>query len=133
MDQPRRVLVIDDTKFFRVTLSELLRGEGWEVFEAEDGKAGVREALRLASRLQLILLDLQMPEIDGFEVLRQIQNDARAHRVPVLAMTAAHPDLSQIDVLRSLGAKGFIDKTLPLPEVIERIHLATQGTAAGGP
>lgn len=120
-----RVLVVDDTRFFRSTLSDLLRAEGWEVYEAEDGKAGVQEALRRAGQLDLILLDLQMPEMDGFEVLRRLQNDERARKIRILAMTADHPDLDQMDVLRSLGARGFIDKTLPMTELLERIRLST--------
>ena len=126
MKETRRVLVVDDTRFFRSTLSDLLRGEGWEVFEAEDGRAGVNEALRHAGNLDLILVDLQMPEMDGFEMLRRLQNDERARTVPALAMTADHPDLDQMDVLRSLGARGFIDKTLPMSELIERIRLSTE-------
>jgi len=120
----RRVLVVDDTRFFRSTLSDLLRSEGWEVIEAADGKTAVTEAARLGGGLDLILVDLQMPEMDGFEVLRRLQNDERARQVRALAMTADHPDLAQMDVLRSLGARGFVDKTLPMPELLERIRLS---------
>lgn len=130
MPAEKRVLVVDDTRFFRAALSDLLREEGWEVFEASDGKEAVQEALRRASHLDLILLDLQLPELDGFEVLRQLKNDAKARRVPVLAMTSAQPDMDQLDVLKSLGASGFIDKTRPIEEILQRIRLSTERLAA---
>ena len=128
----KKILVVDDTRFFRTALTNLLKEQGWEVMEAEDGKQGVLQAVRSASSLDLILLDLQMPEMDGFEVLRSLKNDGKASKIPVLTMTADKPDLAQIDVLRSLGARGFIDKMQPLTLVVERARMIMEGEGAAG-
>ena len=128
----KKVLVVDDTRFFRATLTNLLKEQGWEVLQAEDGKQGLLQAMRAASSLDLILLDLQMPEMDGFEVLRSLKNDATASKIPVLAMTADKPDLDQIKLLRTLGARGFIDKMQALTLVVERARMIMEGEGAGG-
>jgi CheY-like chemotaxis protein len=81
----RRVLVADDDMIFRRRVKGWLVAEGVTVEEATDG----REALAcIAQRVpDLLLLDLLMPEVDGFEVLRQLRTDKRAMNLPVLVVT----------------------------------------------
>ncbi len=96
----RQVLIVDDDPEARRWLARALTAEGWQASEAGDGQtalARVRER-----RPDLILLDLLMPEMDGFEFLARLQADAKGPRVPVVVVTAA--DLTEDDHQRLNGA-----------------------------
>lgn len=77
-----RVLIVDDTAFFRVVLRELLEGEGHEVLEARDGREGVRRFREEAP--DLVITDLSLPEMAGGEVVAAIRELSPAARVLVL-------------------------------------------------
>jgi PAS domain S-box-containing protein len=95
----RRVLVVDDDDDLRRRLRRLLEKDGWAVDEAADG----REALdRLAARPSLVLLDLLMPRMDGFEFLARLRERDEARSVPVIVLTAK--DLSAADHARLRGS-----------------------------
>jgi PAS domain S-box-containing protein len=83
----KRILVVDDDAEHRRRLSQVLVGEGWQVSEAENGRVGLE---RLAeSSPDLIVLDLIMPEMDGFEFLSRLRSDDALRDVPVVVITAA--------------------------------------------
>jgi signal transduction histidine kinase/CheY-like chemotaxis protein len=83
----KRILIVDDEAEHRRRLSRVLEAEGWQVTEAENGVVGLE---RLAEqRPDLIVLDLMMPEMDGFEFLSQLRNDDALRGVPVVVITAA--------------------------------------------
>jgi signal transduction histidine kinase/CheY-like chemotaxis protein len=83
----KRILIVDDDAEHRRRLSRVLEGEGWQVTEAENGLVGLE---RLAeARPDLILLDLMMPEMDGFEFLSELRKDGTIRNVPVVVITAA--------------------------------------------
>ena len=84
------VLIVEDDETARQMLARLLKSEGWEVAEATNGRIGL-ERLRDAPP-DLILLDLMMPEMDGFEFLAQLRRDPEHEKTPVIIVTAA--DLS---------------------------------------
>jgi len=110
----RRVLVIDDEADVRLLYRVNLRHAGFEVLEAEDGERGIETALEHLP--DAVVLDLMMPQTDGFEVLRVLRSHPNAGEVPVLVLTAdAHPD----DHRRcfELGADDVITKPF-LPEAI---------------
>jgi CheY-like chemotaxis protein len=111
----RRVLVVDDDADLRRRLRGLLEKDGWAVDEAADG----REALaRLAGRPSLVLLDLLMPEMDGFEFLAALREREDGRALPVVVLTAKDltaDDHAQLNgsieaVLRkgSLGSEQFL-------------------------
>ena len=82
------VLVVDDEDDIRVAIEEILRGEGYTTVGARHG-AQALEVLRASVGLpRLILLDLMMPEMDGWEFLSRIDDDERLHRIPVALMSA---------------------------------------------
>jgi signal transduction histidine kinase/ActR/RegA family two-component response regulator len=83
---PRRVLVVDDNAVNRLVASRMLSKLGCEVIEAVNGLEAVERASDPA--LALILMDCQMPELDGYEATARIRADASARRVPIVAMTA---------------------------------------------
>jgi DNA-binding response OmpR family regulator len=88
-------LVVDDDRLVRAILADVLSARGFQVIEARTG----REALRVISddlgRLGLILLDLNMPEMDGFDVLTQVGDATRKAGVPVIVLTGAAGDLAR--------------------------------------
>jgi PAS domain S-box-containing protein len=95
----RRILIIEDDKDMREWLYRLVLGEGWEASEAENGRVGLARLAQV--KPDLILLDLMMPEMDGFEFLAELRKSADFHSVPVIVVTAA--ELNQQDHERLNG------------------------------
>lgn len=106
------VLVVEDSSFTRKTLCRILEAEGYGTLEAGNGYEGL-EKVTLYSP-DCILLDLLMPEVNGFEVLEILQ--AQGSKIPVIAITA---DIQQSVRQRcfELGAKKFLNKPPNLDEV----------------
>jgi two-component system cell cycle response regulator DivK len=82
----KRILVIDDQEDLRGVLRDLLIGSGYSVIEAADGEAGVAKAK--SDRPDLILMDIQMPVIDGYEATRQIKVDPNLKPIPIVAVSS---------------------------------------------
>lgn len=81
-----RILVVEDTEDNRRIMRDLLTGAGYELVEAVDGPAGW--AMAVAERPDLILMDIQLPEMDGYEVTRRIKADPELRHIPVIAVTS---------------------------------------------
>ena len=115
-----RILVVEDNPKNLKLVRDVLTHSGYEVIEATSGEDGVRLAGEACP--DLILMDLQLPGIDGAEALRQIRANDRNPGVPVVAVTAfaMHADREQVS---SAGFDGYIEKpisTRALPEVVRR-------------
>lgn len=110
----RTVLVVDDEMINRMLLGRILSDE-FEILYAENG----REALDIIKRehkvLSIVLLDLLMPEMDGYEVIGVMQNDSKLRNIPVIVLTSEKS--AEIHSLQ-LGAVDFIPKPYDLPEVV---------------
>jgi putative two-component system response regulator len=118
-NQPKRVLVVDDDDATRAITQAMVRAQGHEVESASDGIEGLAK-LRLG--VDLVLLDVVMPGMDGFEVCRRIRRDPAAADVPVIMLTSM---ASRDDRLRAVdaGANDFIAK--PVDETEFRIRSAS--------
>lgn len=119
------ILVVDDSPVNLRVISEYLRACGFRVIVSQDGETGFKRAAH--ARPDLIVLDVMMPGIDGFETCRRLKNDERTRNIPVIFMTA----LTEIeDKLRGfeLGAVDYITKPFHEEEVLARIrtHLSIQ-------
>lgn len=116
---PARVLIVDDEPEIGRILAVILRGAGFEVTAVDGGRAALEHLA--ASATDLVLLDVTMPELDGFETLRRIREAPATARLPVLMLTA---NAGAADRARaeSLGADDFIAKPFDPAEVVERIH-----------
>jgi DNA-binding NarL/FixJ family response regulator len=103
----KTVLIVDDSQCFRASVRRMLEAEGFEVVgEAGDGVAGLREANELHP--DLILLDVQLPDFDGFEVASQLV--AQNGSVPAVILTSSR-DASDFGALvADSGARGFVAK-----------------------
>jgi two-component system response regulator MtrA len=113
----KRVLVVEDQRDLASLLAHNLKQEGLDVRTVEDG----REALTTVRSWQpdLVILDLMLPGIDGFEVLRGIRGDGR--EMPVLILSARGEEQDKIRGFR-LDADQYVTKPFSLVELIERVH-----------
>lgn len=109
-----RVLVIDDEPDVLLLCRVNLRHAGHEVLEAGDGEQGIAHALE--RRPDVVVLDLMLPHIDGYDVLRTLRNDDRTSSLPVLILTAKTQQEDRRRCLE-LGADAFITKPFT-PDVL---------------
>lgn len=127
---PTRVLVVDDTPALLDLVRETLEGAGYEVFTCLQG----RDALAMARREQphVLMLDLVMPEVSGWEVLEGLRGDPALGPIPVVICTAyAAEALGRLDELQKLMGNrhlGLLPKPFDLDELLEVI-----GSVTGGP
>jgi DNA-binding response OmpR family regulator len=113
----RTILVIDDDERLRELVAEYLGGRGFAVVTAEDGEHGLA-ALRGGSPIDLVVLDVMMPGLDGFGVMREIR---KASRVPVIMLTARGDELDRIVGLE-LGADDYMPKPFNPRELLARVQ-----------
>jgi adenylate cyclase len=115
-----RALVIDDDDGTRIMIGRVLRAEGWLVDEASNGKIGLQRLA--ADRPDLILLDLLMPEMDGFEFLAQCRGDPNHRNIPVIIVTAADLSAAERDRLNG-GVDHILRKAAyPRDELLHEIR-----------
>lgn len=116
---PSRILVADDTEDIRDFLAAGLESAGFDVSTARDG---AEVLTRLASPPPaLVLLDLQMPVIDGLEVLRRLREAEAWAEVPVVILTASGLSDDMVEA-RRLGARGYLNKPIRLPKLVETVR-----------
>jgi len=110
---PKRILVIEDNPANLELMTYLLRAFGHTVLTAEDGAEGL-EVVR-CEKLDLIVCDVHLPRVDGYEVARQLKRDPLLRRIPLVAVTALAM-VGDRDKLLSAGFDGYIDKPIT-PEI----------------
>ena len=116
----RRILVVEDNPKNLKLVRDVLEHAGYEIVEATTGEDGVR--LAVDGPPDLVLMDLQLPDIDGAEALRRIRQVPAAGRVPVVAVTAFAMDEDRDRAFRS-GFDGYVEKPISvraLPEQVRR-------------
>jgi DNA-binding response OmpR family regulator len=111
-----RILVVDDDVDIRGLLGELLRRAGYDVAEAESGKAGLRQFY--SSPPDLVLLDVSMPELDGWQTLERIRD---LSEVPVMMLTARAGELEKVRGLKG-GADDYVTKPFGRQELLARVE-----------
>ncbi len=126
MLEEKVILVVDDDLTLLEMYVERIKAEGAIVIEARDGEEAL-EKIR-ETKPNIIMLDVMMPKINGFDVLKQIKSDVETAGIPVIILTALSDDQKRRQGLQ-LGAADFIVKAETLPiDVIEKIRnlLATE-------
>jgi CheY-like chemotaxis protein len=108
-DARSKVLCVDDDHDQRLLLSFLLERQGLDVRTAGDGREGV--AIAQAWLPDLILMDLMMPGVDGFEAAKKLRADPRTAHIPILALTAYGEEKMQTQA-KEVGMDGFVLKTI---------------------
>jgi signal transduction histidine kinase len=114
-----RILVIDDQKIPRVRLADILGEAGHEVVAEASGAAGIERARSWGP--DVIVLDVNMPEMDGFAVVEQLKQDLETAAIPVVFLTATAADDSLIVRGLDLGAYDFISKGSSRAELLARV------------
>jgi two-component system, cell cycle response regulator DivK len=115
---PGRILVVEDNPKNLKLLRDVLRFSGYEVIEATSGEDGVR--LAASEEPDLILMDLQLPGIDGAEALRRIRAGERTREVPVVAVTAFAMDHDREHAFAS-GFTGYVEKPISIRRLPQQI------------
>jgi len=120
-----RILCIEDNAENRLLVRRILEAEGFSVLEATDGPSGLESAAQM--RPDLILLDINLPEMDGYDLARRFRNTPGLQQVPILAVTA---NVMQGDRERSLeaGCDGYIQKPIDVDRLPEQVRAALQKT-----
>ncbi|HRY10218.1 MAG TPA: response regulator transcription factor [Candidatus Nanopelagicales bacterium] len=123
----RRILVVDDERGIREVLRAYLENEGFVVDEADTGAEALRRAGTTGSVPDLILLDVGLPDLDGFEVLRLLR---RTSEVYVIMVTARAEEVDRIVGL-SVGADDYVTKPFSPREVVARVKTVLRRTRPG--
>ncbi|MFQ5797574.1 MAG: sensor histidine kinase [Bacteroidota bacterium] len=119
MDVPINILVVDDNQDNIDLLDFALSDLRYRVLKALNG----RTALIIAEKEQpdLIILDIHMPEMDGFEVLQRLRQNARTEKIPVILLTAMRKDPQSIESGLALGADEYLTKPIDIEELLVRV------------
>jgi len=115
---PRRILIVDDDALVRSSLAAVLHSEGYEVYGADDGKVAIDYAIDLQP--DLILLDLNMPIMDGWAAFEKLE--LKCPLIPVIVITARPNQYKQAV---KLGVDAFMEKPLDFPLLLRAIHKLT--------
>ncbi len=122
-----RVLVVDDMAFNRRALRSVFLAAGWEVAAAPDGQAAL-DLIRTEPP-DLVLTDILMPKLDGFQLCRAIKADEQLKRIPVIFYTGSYTDAADRDLGVALGAAAYLVKPLEPREILAEIVKVVGGTA----
>lgn len=114
-----KILLVEDNEMNRDMLSRRLQRRGFDVAIAVDGKEGIDMAT--SESPDLILMDMSLPEIDGWEATRQLKADASTQNIPIIALTA-HAMESDEAKAREAGCDDFDTKPVDLKRLLEKIQ-----------
>ena len=114
----KRILIVDDSATERHIMGEILREKGYEITFAVNGEAGVAEAKNL--KPDLIIMDVVMPGMNGFQATRAITKDPETQHIPVLICTTKDQETDKVWGLRQ-GAKDYVVKPINAAELLSKI------------
>ena len=119
-----KVLLVEDNEMNRDMLSRRLARNGYEVVIAVDGEEGVAKAA--AERPRLILMDMSLPVVDGWEATRRVKADPATRAIPVIALTA-HAMAQDKEKALAAGCDDFDTKPVDLPRLLGKIKALLDG------
>jgi CheY-like chemotaxis protein len=125
-----KLLIVEDNEMNRDMLSRRLQRRGFDIIIATDGGAGV--AMARTERPDLILMDMSLPVIDGWEASRQIKADPATAAIPIIALTA-HAMTSDRDKALQAGCNDYDTKPVDLPRLLGKIGTLLDNPPAGTP
>ncbi|MBN8994387.1 MAG: response regulator [Rhizobiales bacterium] len=114
-----KILVVEDNEMNLDMLSRRLARQGFEVVAAQDGAAGIAKAA--SESPHLILMDMSLPVVDGWEATRRIKADPATRAIPVIALTA-HAMAEDRDKAMAAGCDDYDTKPIELPRLLEKIR-----------
>jgi two-component system cell cycle response regulator DivK len=123
----RRILIVEDQEDNRTILRDVLGTVGYELIEALNGEDGVK--LAQSERPDLILMDIQLPKMDGYEATQQIKSIAELKTIPIIAVTSYALSGDEAKA-RAVGCDGYIAKPFSPRELLEKVrkYLSDEGS-----
>lgn len=121
-----KILVIEDDEYSRDALAHLLSAEGYETLSAHDGESGLTQAHE--QRPDLIIVDLDLPGINGRQVIEMIRNDGPLSEIPILIVTGA--DVKEAETAVEAGANGYLTKPIEFDDLTGVLSELSAHTAA---
>jgi two-component system, cell cycle response regulator DivK len=115
----KRILVVEDQTDNLQILRDLLTSEGYQILEAQDGEQGVRAAA--AERPDLILMDIQLPLLDGYEATRRIKADPALRAIPIIVVTSYSLSGDEAKA-RAAGCDDFVPKPYRRRQLMAKIR-----------
>lgn len=115
----KRILIVEDQEDNRAILRDVLSREGYQLIEAVDGREGVEIALR--ERPDLILMDIQLPVIDGYEATRRIKGHPDLKSIPVIAVTSYALSGDETKA-RAAGCDGYVTKPFSPRQIVGKVR-----------
>lgn len=120
MSDGQRILLVDDDRDVRSLAGLVLSGEGFEVVECESGPAALAWLDGSDAPPRVVVLDVQMPEMDGWTVLEHLRSDDRHHSIPVLLCTVKAGERDR-DRARSGGADAYLAKPFTIDDLVTSV------------
>lgn len=120
MEEPKKILVVDDNQDSRELVVKVLKNKGYQMIEAVDGEDALEKAL--AEQPDLVLMDISIPKIDGYEVTRRLKSREDFKKTAIVALTA-HAMKGDREKALSAGCEGYITKPVNIRELPEQIKL----------
>lgn len=115
----KKILIIDDEKDVVAELLLRLEAEGWEILAAYDGEEGLKKTRD--QKPDLVLLDIVMPKLSGYQVCRKIKDDPEIKEIPVIMLTAKS-DASTKFTAKDIGSEGYVTKPFDSEKLVEKIN-----------
>ncbi|HLA00029.1 MAG TPA: response regulator [Thermodesulfovibrionales bacterium] len=121
---PKKILVVDDNQDSRELVVKVLKNKGYEIIEAIDGEEAVEKAI--AQKPDLILLDISIPKLNGYEVTRILKGKEEVKDIPVVALTAHAMKGDRLKALEA-GCEGYITKPINVRELPAQVKSFIRG------
>lgn len=121
---PKKILVVDDNQDNRELVVKILKSMGYQMIEAIDGEDALKKAI--AEKPDLILMDISIPKINGYEVTRRLKSQADFKDTPIIALTA-HAMKGDREKAIEAGCEGYISKPFNIHELPDQIKTYLKG------
>lgn len=122
-EEKKRIIVADDTLFFREILKDVLSQNGYEVILAKDGEDALQKVKHELPDLHLLLLDMLMPKMDGFQVVNELRQGVMGQKLPIIALSGVFKNEEDRERMKKAGVLGYIDKDTPPDEILRRVNM----------
>ena len=133
--EKKKILLVDDDADFTEAIKLLLESRSYDVTAANDGKEGLKKVQTEGP--DLIILDVMMPEIDGYEMCAKLKSDPQYGHIPILLLTAVGEAISTTTYTKEMGmrmeADDYIPKPVELMELVERVEKLFRISAGKNP
>jgi CheY-like chemotaxis protein len=123
-----KILIVEDNEMNRDMLSRRLQRRGYEIVMAVDGEEGIATAR--AANPDLILMDMSLPVVDGWEATRRLKAEADTRKIPVIGLTA-HAMAGDRDKAIAAGCDDYDTKPVELPRLLQKIEALLSGAREG--